>query len=352
MIKFFRKIRQRLISENRFSKYLIYAIGEIILVVIGIMIAVQLNNKNQDWVQQKEIEAILIKIQKEIVADLNYSNNRILRYVERDSLKNRILNGQISYNQLKTRETDLLKYSQTYFLFSMQTAGYDQLMEHLDDLPEAYDDLLKKLNRQYRSGTISRTRAKLDIYNVVKDYEQYLLEHQYWYGPDKHADTVSDAQINFFLNDPYFLNYIGRLNQAHCTSISHLVRWRYWAIDIYHEINDLLGENSQSIPDIARSTSLSTVSEANKYAGTYVLTKGPELSRLGSKIIVESTENNLYIQLPDDGKPRQLIVMHESKPWFVRAGRPFVFRFEHHGSNTISLVSGLYDQTEWERMED
>ncbi len=47
MIKFFRKIRQRLLTENKFSKYLIYAIGEIILVVIGILIALQINNWNE-----------------------------------------------------------------------------------------------------------------------------------------------------------------------------------------------------------------------------------------------------------------------------------------------------------------
>ena len=39
MIKFFRKIRQRLLTNNKFSKYLLYAIGEIILVVIGILLA-------------------------------------------------------------------------------------------------------------------------------------------------------------------------------------------------------------------------------------------------------------------------------------------------------------------------
>ena len=43
MIKFFRKIRQRLLNENNFSKYLLYALGEIILVVIGILIALQIN---------------------------------------------------------------------------------------------------------------------------------------------------------------------------------------------------------------------------------------------------------------------------------------------------------------------
>lgn len=48
MIKFFRKIRQDMIKQNRFSKYLLYAIGEIILVVIGILIALQINNANEN----------------------------------------------------------------------------------------------------------------------------------------------------------------------------------------------------------------------------------------------------------------------------------------------------------------
>ncbi|MEM8998973.1 MAG: DUF6090 family protein [Bacteroidota bacterium] len=48
MFKFFRHIRQKLLEENRFSKYLFYAIGEIILVVIGILIALQINNWNEN----------------------------------------------------------------------------------------------------------------------------------------------------------------------------------------------------------------------------------------------------------------------------------------------------------------
>jgi hypothetical protein len=47
MIKFFRKIRQQLLTENKFSKYLLYAIGEIVLVVIGILIALSINNQNE-----------------------------------------------------------------------------------------------------------------------------------------------------------------------------------------------------------------------------------------------------------------------------------------------------------------
>jgi hypothetical protein len=59
MIKFFRKIRQKMLMENKFSKYLLYAIGEIILVVIGILIALQINNWNENRKDSIEERAIL-----------------------------------------------------------------------------------------------------------------------------------------------------------------------------------------------------------------------------------------------------------------------------------------------------
>lgn len=51
MIKLFRKIRQKLIVENKFNKYILYAVGEILLVVVGILIALQINN----WNEQRKI---------------------------------------------------------------------------------------------------------------------------------------------------------------------------------------------------------------------------------------------------------------------------------------------------------
>lgn len=48
MVQFFRKIRQRLLNKNRVSKYLLYAVGEILLVVLGILIALQVNAWNED----------------------------------------------------------------------------------------------------------------------------------------------------------------------------------------------------------------------------------------------------------------------------------------------------------------
>ena len=76
MIKFFRKIRERLLSENKFSKYLIYAIGEIILVVIGILIALQINNWNENRKERKVEKVILTDIKKDLIqTKLNLMKN-------------------------------------------------------------------------------------------------------------------------------------------------------------------------------------------------------------------------------------------------------------------------------------
>ena len=47
MLPFFRQIRQRLLTDNKFSKYMLYVVGEILLVAIGILIALQGNKRNQ-----------------------------------------------------------------------------------------------------------------------------------------------------------------------------------------------------------------------------------------------------------------------------------------------------------------
>ena len=67
MIKFFRKIRQKMLTENKFSKYLIYAIGEIALVMIGILLALQVST----WNEQKKEYNTAIVLAKSLVEDLN-----------------------------------------------------------------------------------------------------------------------------------------------------------------------------------------------------------------------------------------------------------------------------------------
>jgi len=67
MIKFYRKIRYELIEKNKTGKYLKYAIGEIILVMIGILLALQVNNWNQQRIAAEKEELLLKELHDEFV---------------------------------------------------------------------------------------------------------------------------------------------------------------------------------------------------------------------------------------------------------------------------------------------
>ena len=92
MINFFRKIRQQLLVENKFSKYLLYAIGEIALVMIGILLALQVNNWNeQRKLNLKEI-AILEELHKNLQSNLEILDTYITEHKDRQFQLSSIIN--------------------------------------------------------------------------------------------------------------------------------------------------------------------------------------------------------------------------------------------------------------------
>ncbi len=79
MIKFFRHFRQMLLVNNRFGKYSLYALGEIVLVVIGIMIALSINNWNAQRLKNEENDVLLNKLTEEL--DLNLQRIDLLKTI-------------------------------------------------------------------------------------------------------------------------------------------------------------------------------------------------------------------------------------------------------------------------------
>jgi hypothetical protein len=77
MIKFFRQIRQHLLSENKFSKYMLYAIGEIVLVVIGILIALSINQWNNNRVNTIESNNFNQRLLAEVDDNIDLATSKI-----------------------------------------------------------------------------------------------------------------------------------------------------------------------------------------------------------------------------------------------------------------------------------
>ncbi|SFO03592.1 hypothetical protein SAMN04488519_103178 [Algoriphagus ornithinivorans] len=77
MISFFRKIRQKLLQENRITRYLIYALGEIILVTIGILIALQINTWNTNRLERIQEQTVLKQLKEEFESNLEQIDLKI-----------------------------------------------------------------------------------------------------------------------------------------------------------------------------------------------------------------------------------------------------------------------------------
>ena len=128
MIKFFRNIRRRLLRENKFIRYLIYAVGEIILVVIGILIALQINNSNQNRVDRKFEKTMLTEIRKSLETDSLMHELLTQRAKVKEEGIDKLL-FMISSNNIYADSTLLKIYNDMSlrFLFNYSKGGYEGL---------------------------------------------------------------------------------------------------------------------------------------------------------------------------------------------------------------------------------
>lgn len=127
MIKFYRNIRKSLLNEGKTGKYLKYALGEIVLVVIGILIALQINNWNEDRKNARMEIQVLREISENLGEDilslendvqLNQTSIQNVRYIEK-ALKN---NASLSDSLM--RSFGFVTFSATY---TLKWSGYKNL---------------------------------------------------------------------------------------------------------------------------------------------------------------------------------------------------------------------------------
>ncbi len=167
MISFFRKIRQSLLKEGKTARYFKYAIGEILLVVIGILIALQINTWNQGRIERNNESLYLLSIVSELE-----SNNEINKKVFWSRFEKK-LNG---LNQAKTFAEDRLevkdpvKFIHTVTYGAVSSGGYDMG----DDF--VYEELVSSGNMNLLSDGKIKS-AVIDYYANLKARENRLTIH-------------------------------------------------------------------------------------------------------------------------------------------------------------------------------
>ena len=153
MFKFFRKIRHDLMAENKMKKYFKYAIGEIFLVVIGILIALAISNWNSKRLNENRNLALLAKLSKEL--DLNIDRCRLLdttltgfgpRLTYTDSIL-KILNKGVEIDDLDYLVRKLIFYVND---FNLNSSVFEELKNTGSLYAIGSDSLVTEIQNYYQ----------------------------------------------------------------------------------------------------------------------------------------------------------------------------------------------------------
>ena len=209
-MKIFRSVRFHFLSRGKTGKYLKYAIGEIILVVIGILIALQINNWNEDRKKQKELNSIYQEIIFDIENDIKELSITLKGFQESRPVFDKVFNDLrtvellddglsriISSNPatgLNTSGIERLKNISTKDSLSLKVIETYNEMENVDILPveNRLDEIGTSLSTVFRdnydwypewmSKRINKDNSSKELQDYFvhsREYQHYVIEYGY-----------------------------------------------------------------------------------------------------------------------------------------------------------------------------
>ena len=210
MIKFFKKIRQRLLTKNNFSKYLIYAIGEIVLVVIGILIALWLNNINQQRIELQESLFLKLELKQELLKNKesfkNYKSyseqchRKIITVLNVSAGKN----TEISMDSLRALVIEMLPIDALDInesrLSSAKSSGQYRLLTSSESTALAdYETMLDNFKEARKLNNIfnQENRSLFIYFSAIDSFHKQM-----------YPDIIIPKHQNYDLSDEDFLSFL------------------------------------------------------------------------------------------------------------------------------------------------
>jgi len=204
-------MRYHLMEQNKTAKYFKYAIGEIILVVVGILIALQINNWNENQKQKKQLDAIYTTVAQNLKTDLKNIKVPIEFFETLDSTLTNILTKNYSTSFLDSiNETNYLQCIpcksniNMYEPFEKQDNGFELLKKYENNESikgnEFSQDIIQFYITQGNGLTTFRDLLIKETYSNLKYYEQFS-----WYS-DYSLGNYNPEAIAYFLNDQTYKN--------------------------------------------------------------------------------------------------------------------------------------------------
>ncbi|OZV70108.1 DUF6090 family protein [Winogradskyella aurantia] len=221
MIKFFRKIRYDLMGKNKTGKYLKYAVGEIVLVVIGILIALSINNWNENRKEDKISQEYLTGINNDMIKDLEQIDEILKEQIISISLISNIDNVFVEvFHEPEKHESffNAVDTSKVKYLFSRGKSYRPRRGTYNSLISDGKSGFIKNRNAfQLIQEIYDEENLRVaSSYEAIKEIESkmilmYPYQKKYWTYSDlkKSKDDKIFLDLSNFTEQKYF--YAGNL---------------------------------------------------------------------------------------------------------------------------------------------
>jgi len=239
MIPFFRKLRKRFADNNKPLKYIRYAIGEIILVVIGILIALSINNWNEERKQRNTIRSIYSIIKSDLKYDVEKFDEIINEMSIKDSIFQKVIDKRMTTEDYENcLECQFLLDG--FVDVAIEKRGLKLLINKSTLFDSEKDSLLIEINNFYSYYDTEITVSQTEMSEDFQDNWFYWKNNKPWFS-DYFNLIKNDETILYMLNS---WDYRNRVSAAYILQyqiyLRQLKEYKKDALMIIDDINKRL----------------------------------------------------------------------------------------------------------------
>ncbi|WP_298757856.1 DUF6090 family protein [uncultured Psychroserpens sp.] len=194
--------RMAALSKKGIFKYITYGIGEIILVVIGILIAVNINNKNQERNAQKKLQSYLQVYQQDLEQD-TLVVGQVLKYVDDRKEFFKLFLSDTVTAQTYQKNLEGFGLVLSYSPFKLQKKGINLLENYVNDNETEQDTLISRILTNYRAFDNLLVETNERIGDDIDNNLLYFKENEPWIADLLMGKISNPDMLTYFLSDNY-----------------------------------------------------------------------------------------------------------------------------------------------------
>jgi hypothetical protein len=310
------------------SRYFKYAIGEIFLVVIGILIALQINNWNSERVTNKKINNLMLQVSQDIKANVIEAEKIIDYYTKKDSIFVKVLSESNTLENFNAQKD----ISQLYLIFSArqfvpERQGFDVLGQNLDNIPEDMDVIVQNLQDLHKNTLVSISNSYGRMDYISDTFRTHLTYNTNWFSEFYKSDSqITPEMLDYFFKNPLYKNNLTWYRVAMINNyVKSLETFNHKSRQILKHISEVVGK----VPDPEICYLEPTKRFTDRLIGLY---KSEDLTQT---IEIKQVDNRLLMYFPT-GQDYEMFFTDE-ETFYYRDGLMGKIR----DSNTISFKTNL-----------